>query len=128
MRPVDTLKGLKIADGWIIGNQLNRPQNSTGGTFSVGYHVTNGKEEGYLKALDFMSAFQSSDWTVRMQEMLAEYNYERDISLKLSGVNRVVTSKGAGSIDVPGFPPPTNKVSYIIFGSSAESVGELGFG
>ncbi len=121
------LAGLTLPGGWIVGALLVRPAMSTGGTFSVGYQVSRDKEVAFLKALDFMSAFQSSDWTVKMQEMLTEYNYERDICIRLSGIRRVVTAKGAGSIDVPGFPPPTNKVSYILFELAEGDIRTVGY-
>lgn len=126
-RPVEMLNGLTLPGGWVVGALLVRPAMATGGKFSVGYQVSKGNEIAFLKALDFMSAFQSSDWTVRMQEMLSEYNYERDISIRLSGIRRVVTSKGAGSIDVPGFPPPTNKVSYILFELAEGDIRTAGY-
>jgi len=113
-RPVDCLEGLTLEGGWKIIRQVHRRPGDTGGCFSVGYIARKGKEEAFVKALDFIKAFQTSNWTEKLQTMLDDYHFERDTSLKLSGLNRVVTARGHGSVDIPGFPPPTNKVSYLI--------------
>ncbi len=70
MRPAECIKGLNLADGWIVIDQISPPPHATGGHFSIGYLVEHKTgTRGYLKALDFSGAFQSSDPSRTLQAM-----------------------------------------------------------
>jgi hypothetical protein len=78
--PAKCLEGLELNGGWVVGPLLVRPPNSTGGTFSQIYRVK--RKDGshaFLKALDFVSAFSGSDFTVDVQRASELFNYEREI-------------------------------------------------
>ena len=118
MRPADCLCGLELEGGWHVNSIIKPAPASTGGHFSVGYHVTgrNGRP-AYLKALDFSEAFQDPDFPRRLEEMTRAYNYERDLLAKCRDrrLDRIVTPLADGSIEVPGGFGPLGKVSYLIF-------------
>lgn len=118
MRPAECLENLDLEEGWHVDSIIHRPPTSTGGRFSVGYHVTN--QDGrtaYLKALDFSEAFQVPDPARALEAMTKAYNYERDLLAKCKDrrLNRVVTPLADGSIEVPGGFGPLGNVSYLIF-------------
>lgn len=115
--PASSLKGLKLKNGWEVIDVINPPLGSTGGRFSVGYFVKNENgKEGYLKALDFSSAFQTPDFTTKLEKMTAAYNFERDLLRKCKNnrLKRVVTPIDDGTVTVPGFGM-ADKVCYLIF-------------
>ena len=118
MRPAETLVGLSLPGEWYVDSILYRPPTSTGGKFSVGYLVVNEDgRKGYLKALDFSSAFQQPDPPRALQDMTAAYNFERDLLAKCKErrFGRVVTPLADGSVSAPGNFGPLGKVSYLIF-------------
>jgi len=118
MRPAECLEGLSLPGNWRVISILRRPNTSTGGRFSVGYKVerSDGKT-AYLKALDFSSAFQSSDPSRALEDLTSAYNFERDLLKKCEGqrLKRVVTPLADGSININAGFGPLNNVMYIIF-------------
>ena len=118
MRPAECLVGLDLPDGWHVDSIIYRPPTSTGGKFSVGYHVTNADgKNAYLKALDFSSAFNEPDPPRALQPMVSAYNFERDLLAKCRErkLRRVVIPLSDGTVQAPGNFGQLGKVSYIIF-------------
>ena len=118
MRPAELLQGLDLADGWHVESIVHRHPDSTGGNFSVGYLAINKDgRKGYLKALDFSSAFQDPDTPRRLQEMTSAYNFERDLlkRCKDKRLKRIVSPLADGSADVSGIFGDLGKVFYLIF-------------
>ena len=97
---------------------LYRPPTSTGGKFSVGYEVSGPQgKRAYLKALDFSSAFNSSDPSRALQSMTTAYNFERDLLAKCRDrkLRRIVMPLDDGVVQVPGNFGLIGSVSYVIF-------------
>jgi serine/threonine protein kinase len=118
MRPAECLEGLDLPGGWHVDSILHRPPTSTGGKFSVGYHVTGPNDkQAYLKALDFSSAFNHPDPPRILQSMTTAYNFERDLLAKCRDrkLRRVVTPLADGSVQVPGNFGLLGNVAYLIF-------------
>ncbi|MFH0961045.1 MAG: protein kinase [Pseudomonadota bacterium] len=125
MRPAECLEGLDLPDGWHVNSIIYRPLASTGGKFSVGYHVTNADgRNAYLKALDFSSAFNTPDPPRALQPMVSAYNFERDLLSKCRErkLRRVVIPLSDGTVQAPGNFGELGKVSYIIFELAAGDI------
>jgi serine/threonine protein kinase len=92
---------------------ISKKPNATGSHFSIGYLIKhkNGRE-AFLKALDFSSAFASSDVTKALQELTETFNFERDLLNKCRNKNldHVVRAIENGTITVDAVPVP-----YLIF-------------
>jgi serine/threonine protein kinase len=118
MRPAEMLTGKTLKNDWIVGDIIKPGPQSTGGCFSVGYHVVNNASgiKGYLKALDFSKILHSPDPMRELQSMTTAYNFERDILSKCKGrkMTRVVMPLADGDVDIPSFTD-IGKVFYIIF-------------
>lgn len=117
MSAAEHLQGMQLADGWTVLRKVDS-QPSSGGIFSVPYIVSDAKgREHFLKALDFSSAFATSDPARALQDMTSAYNHERDVlehckSRKLSHVVHAVTH---GYAQVPSIPGVEGRVAYLIF-------------
>jgi serine/threonine protein kinase len=72
---------------------------------------------GFLKALDYSSAFDSDNQTEALQILLAAFNYERAIVAKCAEkrMSHVIQGLASGDIRLPGFGPIVNQASYLIF-------------
>jgi len=118
MRPAECLEGLELPGNWRVISILKRPNTSTGGKFSVGYKVENSDgKTAYLKALDFSTAFQSSDPARALEQLTSAYNFERDLLIRCKGrrLRRVVTPLADGFVNINAGFGPLNNVAYIIF-------------
>lgn len=116
-RPADLLAGHKLPNGWNVIRLITRPPFATGGYFSVGYIVTNDDgREGFMKVIDYSSAFGTSDAAAALLEMTKGYVFEREVMLKCSKrrMSRVVKAIDHGDFKVPGVIG-YNQVSYLIF-------------
>lgn len=118
LHPHQLLEGLSLAGGWRVVERLGRPADGTGGMFSCGYIVRREDgQRGYLKALDFFSALQSSSDPARdLEPLLQAFNFERDLLHRCAAkrLSRVVRALSDGAVTVPNLPPPST-VQYIIF-------------
>ncbi|MGE3317475.1 MAG: hypothetical protein AB7O26_20365 [Planctomycetaceae bacterium] len=110
------LEGKSLGNGWTVREKITRPPNSTGGHFSTGYIVEHDDGRiGYLKALDYSSAFGYSDFADRVKVLADAFIFERDICLKCQNarISRVVHAVEHGS-DFGSMPPMTQS-DYLIF-------------
>lgn len=85
---------------------------------SICYHVENEDgRSGFLKALDYSSAFDSDDQTRLLQSLLAAFNYERAIVDRCAkkSMSHVIRGLAFGDIRIDGFGPIINQASYVIF-------------
>lgn len=119
----EMLEGVELDDGWLVTEKIERPLTATGGNFCVGYKVINRDgRHGFLKALDYSSAFRSPDPAKTLQLLTESYNFERDI-LRACGesrMSRVVTSLADGLTQVENAQIPA--VNYIIFESADRDI------
>jgi len=112
------LAGLTLPGGWVVERFLERPPQSTGGFFSVGYIVKGAAdEEAFLKALDLTSVVDAPDLPRALEALAAAYNFERDLLQKcrVRRLTRIATPIADGSLDVPGYDLPFSRVNYLIF-------------
>lgn len=118
MRPCECLIGLELDGGWKVESYKHRSQKTTDDHFSVGYLVKNKRGKlGYLKALDFSGAFQSTDPSRALEALTKAYNFERDLLSRCQErkFDRVVTPISAGKVVVPGDFRELGNVMYLIF-------------
>lgn len=114
--PLNQLEGTDLQNGWTLGPVLRRRPDLTGGHFSVGYSATHTDgRNGFVKALDFNAALNEPDITGALQRLTEEYNFERDLSDRLTRKvgKRVINCLAHGQINVVGVP--LGKVFYLIF-------------
>jgi serine/threonine protein kinase len=114
----ESLEGIDLPGGWHVDEKIERPENSTGGNFSVGYLVSNSTAggKGYLKALDFSAAFEFEDPARALESMTAGFNFEREVLqiCQKNRLNRIVLAISDGVVKPPGtFAIPS--VNYLIF-------------
>lgn len=114
--PAKRLAGRELANGWVVGELINRSPTATGGTFSASYEIysTHG-ERAFLKAMDYTAALQSTDPARALQAMTEAYNFERNIleKCKSKKLSRVVRVLDAGTI--PSESDAAGVVQYLIF-------------
>ena len=116
--PAENLDKISPLDGgWRVLNKVATGSGKTGANFSVGYIIANSSgRRGFLKAFDWFQALQTQSSTNLLQELLAAFNYEKDI-LAACGENnldRVVVAIGDGYIPVRTLHPIL-PVPYLIF-------------
>jgi serine/threonine protein kinase len=108
--------GLTLTGGWQVVELLNRLPSHTGGTFSVGYIVTDANgNRAFLKALDYERALQSPDPARALESLTQMYNFERDLLARCRGMDRVVTGLADGNVMVPNGTGGNQVVQYLIF-------------
>src|SRR5687767_14817589 len=82
-RPARILQGKELDGGWTVIKRLDKKPNATGGHFSTGYEVVSKDgRRGFLKALDYLAAFQAPDTARELNALTQGYNFERDLCLK----------------------------------------------
>ena len=115
--PAQMLTGAVLDGGWHVVSPITRTTDDTGGYFSCGYWVEapDGRK-GFLKALDYSKAFETSDPARALQSLTAAYNFERTMlgRCQVSRLDRVVTAISDGTHEVPG-AGQLSRVQYIIF-------------
>jgi serine/threonine protein kinase len=104
----------KTVGKWKVLAKRQRTEEDSSGRFSSCYMVEDGEgNAGFLKALNYIYAFEGEDSTTIMEAMTSNFNYERDL-LQLcreKGMKRVVTAIDNGEYREPGQLP----VPYLVF-------------
>lgn len=126
------LDGYKVGKWKIVGKLPYKA--TTGGFFSVGYNVVDDLgNTGFLKALDFSSAFLSPSPIDSLKSMTEAYTYERDLLNKCLGKNlryvvRIV-DYGVFHLEPIDYPPdkivPYPDVYYIVLEKADKSARNL---
>ncbi len=116
-RPVDSLAGLTLTDGYEVVKRINPPAQATGGFFSEQYLVEKKNKEYFLKAFDFSSALHTPDPIQEINNMTKAFIAERDIleKCKKRKLSKVSLPVASGSTQVPGFAGLDAIVYYLIF-------------
>lgn len=117
MRPSEQLETVRLPNGWTVGKILKRRPTATGGHFSTGYLVENDDgRKGFLKAMDYIDAFQSSNTAQALHDMTEMYLFEKKICEACHNrrMRRVVLAIESGSIQSSA-ANPLSKVEYLIF-------------
>lgn len=112
--PASQLVGMKLPEGWLVVDDAKDFDGKSGGTFSYGYSVERGDERAFLKAFDYLEAMSSPNPAAALRPLVEMYEFERELHDRCSRMNRVVKIVGHGSVQVPGAPPPTNVVQYLL--------------
>jgi len=121
IRPAEELEGKTLRGGWKVVKKLVPRPTATGGNFSTGYLVEQEESglRGFLKAMDYSAAFESSDTIDVMKLMADSYTFERDICLKCrdARMKRVVQAIDYGTYESDPANPFGRflKVEYLIF-------------
>ena len=114
-----SLSGTQLTGGWTVTELIPKPDGSSAGNHSVSYHVEHESgSRGFLKALDYSSAFREDDPAPILKGMVDAYIHERELLACCSNRNlrHVVKAIGDGKTAVQGFETPVN---YIIFERAA---------
>lgn len=127
----DNLEGLTLGTWFVEKKASHKP--SSGGNFSVGYEaVSTSGRQGFLKALDYSSAFSSPSPADVLNNMTNAYIFERDLLNKCSS-NRLryvvkIIDSGTFSLSTEKYPegisfsPP---VDYIVLEKADDSMRNL---
>lgn len=127
----DNLTGLTIGE-WSVQRKISH-KPSSGGNFSVGYEVlsSNG-QKGFLKALDYSSAFKSTSPVDSLNSMTSAYIFERDLLLKCSSsrLRYIVKIIDCGTYSLPEDQYPDGivfspSVDYMVLELADSSIRSL---
>lgn len=106
-KPAEVLRGLTLDNGWTVTELVARPDDATGGTFSVAYLVERetgaDRESAFLKALDFTIINQLGLPIADALKFVTDaYVFERDLVLECTGqrMSNVVRGIDAGEVNV----------------------------
>lgn len=125
MKPAEALKGLDLDGGWNIKERVKKSPKGTGGYSSVSYIARNTEgQEGFLKALDFSSAFKSGDVSRGLLELTSAYEHERNLlrQCKDKKLRHVVVPLADGTARVSDIFGELNRVPYLIF---PKAIGDI---
>ena len=113
--PAQKLEGKRLEGGWKVEKLISQADGQTGGNFSTSYIVRKGNKSAFLKAMDFARVFLISEDPARaLEDMLASFNFERDLLKKCKRMSRIVTILDDGMIRMEN-GNPYNVVQYLIF-------------
>jgi serine/threonine protein kinase len=115
--PAHRLVGLTLDTGWKVISKHERPPDTTGGKYSVCYHVEKDGQKAFLKALDFSRATtdKSQDLARALQALTEAFNFERDVLRTCAArrMDRVIAPLEDGEALVDR--SPLGRVPYLIF-------------
>ena len=109
---------LTLNEGWFVFESVASLPRQSGGTFSHSYLAKKGKRIGFVKALDFSSAFKPGANTLNMLRFLTtSYEHERDVLdlCRKKKLSHVVVAISAGQVTVPDMGDVEGRVYYLIF-------------
>lgn len=116
--PAHQLDGRELSGGWIVEGPVRRPDDATGGHFSIAYIVRSKRsgEKAFLKALDYAGAFSADDPATELEHMVTAFNFERELleRCERDRLSRIVRIIGGGTLVLD----PSNsisKIQYLIF-------------
>ena len=120
------LKGERYSKEWLVKDKVKRSPESTGGNFSVGYHVENKDGTvGFLKATDigFLSASPDMSALDKTVQVMTEQQFERTILNICNGNNmdRIIHALDYGDFHTT-FDGTHDVVFFIIFELAAGDV------
>ena len=117
LRPARQLEGLDLSGGWKVVKRLDRRPTDTGSCFSTGYIVEKSDgQRGFLKAIDYIRAFQAQDTASALKAIAETFVFERELCERCRNrsMKRVVHAIDSGEVVVIPNQYHT-KVSYLIF-------------
>ena len=118
MTAASRLVGLTLDQGWTVYQRLERPQDSSGGTFSHSYLARRGDQIAFVKAFDFSAAFEPNVDTMSiLKQLTTSYDHERDVLEHCRGrhISNVAIAIGHGSVVVPTMDSMQGRVFYLLF-------------
>ena len=122
------LENLTLEDGWKVGKRISLPDDHTGGAQSVGFEVSRGDAQGFLKALDLYPASKLPA-PVRLKatrDLIDAFLIECALyeTCGAKKMDRVVSALAAGAIDVSD-EAIVGTVHYVIFERANATAREL---
>lgn len=114
------LVGRKLANGWIVEEQIQTTQQSTGGFFSVCYLVKREGQKAFLKALNIFAFVQLNGGKGKrfvdiVNQLTEAFIFERDLLMlcKDKNLSKVSLILDEGEEYIEGYSMPN--VPYLIF-------------
>jgi len=124
MTPAQQLAGLELEGGWKVLSMARRKPNATGGHFSHGYIVEHQDgQKGFLKALDYSTAFQSHNPAETLQAMVNAYVFEKSVCERAAHLSKIARAISSGKLQTNPTQPHT-VVEYLIFELADRDVRE----
>ena len=111
------LESTTLPNGWTIKEKLKNTPGQTGGNFSCGYIVEDSSgRKGFLKAMDYASAFAEQDAITALKELTTAYDFEKRLCIKCrdNKVDNVVHPIDHGYVLVD-IKNPYSRVEFIVF-------------
>ena len=123
-QPAARLEGMELSGGWKVGRLETRSPLATGGNFSQCYKAVHlDGRNGFVKALDFSSAFTKGADQAQLAQKIAElFNYEAALLefCESKHMDRVVRAIAKGTADVDN--STLGQVPYLIFEAADRDV------
>lgn len=113
--PAEVLEGEELENGWHVKNKIIASTGSTGGNFSVCYHVENNDgRKAFLKVLDYNRAENEPNQMEWLNFMTAAYKFEKEVleSCNQKKMSKVVTSIDSGTKKIANY---SLNAEYLIF-------------
>lgn len=128
MNLAKSLKGMRIGKWLVIESVQNK--DSSGGNFSTGYIVEDDTgRTGFLKALDYSSAFDTRNTAETLNSMTSAFLFEKTLLQQCdnNGLRYVIKIIDGGSFELPEDYPDRDNYSlpyidYMIFEKAEQSV------
>lgn len=118
------LEGLPLNNNWVVGKRISTGSEAggSGGFFSVSYHVSNGKQDAFLKAFDIVKALNQArqsgvNLATALQQQTQAFNFETSLHDICVGakMKRVVKILDHGEAIVPPREnEQINQIPYMI--------------
>ena len=129
LRPAQKLLGLTLPEGYFVESHVDSRDGASGSHASECYIVRSASgDRAFLKAFDFLKAFNSLDPLFVLQSQSTAFLFERDILEACLRLDKVVTAKGHGTVTVD--ETRLGQVPYLIFelgeGDVRSRLSELG--
>jgi serine/threonine protein kinase len=101
--------------------------DSSGGTFGVGYKATKGNHIAFIKAIDFVDAFNADEPMLELAKLTSIAMFEKDVLEYCSskGMSKVIRYIGHEYLYFNGSKDPLNQVSCLIMESGDHDLRRL---
>jgi len=125
--PKTQLLGLTLASGWTLVERIDPTQDSTGGSFGVGYKATKENQIAFVKAIDFVDALKAQDPVAALFKLTAIASFEKDVLAYCAarGMSKILRYIGHEYVSAGGSSDPLSRVSCLIMEAGEDDLRRL---